>query len=66
MTKGSDTLNTVTGIVALSYLVVIPVAGYLGYKMLQEIKLDVDELWTHFEGEPPPERQGYIRKYLLK
>jgi hypothetical protein len=63
--KGT-TLSTVTGVVALSYLALIPVAGYLGYRMLYEMRLDVNELWTQFEGAEPPEREGLIRKYLLK
>lgn len=66
MAKGT-TLNTVTGVVALSYLVVLPVAGYVGYVMLRELKQDMDELWAHFEGGEPPERpDSFVRRYLLK
>lgn len=36
----------IAGIVALSYLVLIPAAGYLGWRRLDKLEKDVDLLYT--------------------
>lgn len=44
MLKKAINLNQIAGVVALSYLVLIPVALYIGYKMLQELDEDLRTL----------------------
>jgi hypothetical protein len=38
-------LERVTGVVALSYLVLIPVAGVWGYNKLKQLDADIDTVW---------------------
>lgn len=38
-------LEKVTGLVALSYLVIIPVGGFLLYKKLQAVDSDLTIIW---------------------
>lgn len=42
----------VAGIVALSYLVLIPVGALYVYKKLQGMDEDVSTMWTHLEMDP--------------
>lgn len=44
----------IAGIVALSYLVLIPAGAFLAWRKLQLIEHDVDVIWEHCKvgGEP--------------
>lgn len=49
-------LECVTGVVALSYLVLIPVAGILGYQKIRAMQRDVERMWdTHHFSDDMPE-----------
>lgn len=45
-------LEKVTGVVALSYLVLIPVAGFLAWSKLSQMDEDVTTMWDRLEMEP--------------
>jgi hypothetical protein len=45
-------LANVTGVVAMSYLVLIPVAGYYGWRRFAAMEQDLTTLWDHLEINP--------------
>ena len=46
-------LEKITGVVALSYLLLIPAALYAGYRTIEEIKADIDELYNRKRNDNP-------------
>jgi hypothetical protein len=55
----------IAGIVALSYLVLIPAGAALVWRKIQLIELDVAELWTN-AGMPDEPRPSLIDLPVLK
>jgi hypothetical protein len=49
------TLERVTGVVALSYLILIPGAALVAYQKVKDLESDLDQLWdkTMPAGEEP-------------
>lgn len=52
MPRGGIKPEKVAGIVALSYLVIIPVVGAWGYLKLRALDKDVETLWDNAEIDP--------------
>lgn len=54
-------LERVTGVVALCYLVLIPVAAYSAWRRLEEMDNDLTKVWEHV-GMDTPEPQKKTRR----
>lgn len=54
MPKSRLTLERVTGVVALSYLILIPVTSIIAYQKLRELDRDLTTLWD-FVGIDEPQ-----------
>ena len=55
----------VAGIVALSYLVLIPAGAYYAWARVKDIETDVNDLWER-AGYPPHENRGIVNLAKLK
>lgn len=52
----------IAGIVALTYLVLIPGAGYLGWKKILKVEKDIDEAWIRIQNADPSGKWAYPRE----